>query len=293
MSKQIKFAYFGGEPLGVPVLNKLKEDDLLPELVVCNPDRPKGRGHKLTPPPAKLWAQQENIEVFQPTSYKDPVAKEKLSGQTWDLFVVVAYNFILPEWLLEIPKNGTLNVHPSLLPKLRGASPIRTAILDNTPEAVGVTVMLLDKEMDHGPILAQEKLAITQDDWPVSGPSLDQALADMGGRILAKTIPDWINNKIKPREQDHHLATYCSKLPKAKSELFLSPYDLPTGEEAKRALRVISAYDGIGDSFFTHLGKRVKIKRASIDPDGKLLLHRVTPEGKSETDFENYLYSIQ
>ncbi|MCB9814970.1 methionyl-tRNA formyltransferase [Candidatus Nomurabacteria bacterium] len=285
----MNFVFFGGEPLAVPVLNKLKENNLIPSLIVCNPDRRSGRGQKLTSPPAKIWAEAEGIEVFQPTSYKDDSVKEKLSETDWELFVVVAYNFILPAWLLEIPQKGVLNVHPSLLPKLRGASPIRTAILNNLPDDVGVTIMLMDKEMDHGPILEQEQLILHEKNWPLAGDELDKILADLGGELLSEVIQAWVHDELSQQEQDHSMATYCSKLDKAQAELNINPQKLPSGREATKILHTVYAFSGIGDTYFIHNGKRVKIKKASLTEGGSLLLQRVVPEGKKEIDFTDYL----
>lgn len=289
----MKFVFFGGEPLAVPVLNKLKENNLTPSLIVCNPDRKSGRGQKLTPPPVKVWAEKEGIEVFQPETYKDDSAKLKLSESDWDLFVVVAYNFILPLWLLEIPQKGVLNVHPSLLPKLRGASPIRTAIKDNLPDDVGVTVMLLDKEMDHGPILEQEQLQLDESNWPMSGDKLDRVLANLGGELLAEVIQAWMYDELLPQEQDHEMATYCSKLDKADSELNINPLKLPAGREATKILHTIYAFAGIGDTYFIHGGRRIKIKEAKLTDGGTLHIQRVVPEGKKEIDFNDFLKSIK
>lgn len=285
----MNFVFFGGEPLAVPILNKLKGGGLLPSLIICNPDRPSGRGQKLTPPPTKTWAETEAIEVFQPTNYKDNSAIAKLRESKWDLFVVVAYNFILPNELLKIPKKGVLNLHPSLLPKLRGASPIRTAIMSNQPEYVGVTIMLMDEKMDHGTILEQEQLPIKVEDWPIIGDVLDNQLANLGGDLLAETIPAWMSDELIPQEQNHELATYCGRINKADSQIVINPFDLPAGEEAKKILHTIYAFSGIGDTFFIHKEKRVKIKSADLKDDGKLRILRVIPEGKKEIDFSAYL----
>ncbi len=292
MNTPIKFAFFGGEPLAVPVLNKLKSAGLTPTLIICNPDRPSGRGQKLTPPPVKVWAESEGIEVFQPETYKDEVAKQKLTAEDWDLFVVVAYNFILPEWLLKIPKHNVINVHPSLLPKLRGASPIRTAILNNAPEDVGVTIMLMDKEMDHGPILEQEQLFYNSSAWPVSGPLLDKKLASKGGQLLAEIIPEWIAGDIFPQEQNHNAASYCGRLQKSDSEIKINPLALPAGKAANAVWFTINAFAGIGDAFFVHNDKRVKIKEAELTLGGTLKILKVIPEGKKEISFTDYLNSL-
>lgn len=285
-----KIAFFGGEPLGVPTLEKLHEAGITPQLIICNPDRPSGRGQKLTPPPVKNWAKLHGIEVFQPDSYKDKEKLSRILNEEWDLFVVVAYNFILPKWFLELPKKGVVNVHPSLLPKLRGASPIRTAILENTPDVVGVTVMLMDEKMDHGPILKQE--SFTPPQWPITGPELDTLLANRGGELLAEAIPEWLGGMITPQEQNHDEATYCGRFTKDDARIELDPRNLPIGADATTALAKIFAFTGIGDAFFEYKGERVKIKQATLANDGSLCLLRVTPAGKSEMDFERYKQSI-
>ncbi|MCA9358865.1 hypothetical protein KC926_01515 [Candidatus Kaiserbacteria bacterium] len=292
MSKPLKFAFFGGEPLAVPVLEELKLSGLIPELIVCNPDRPTGRKQILTPPPAKVWAKDSEISVFQPHSYKNKDEFSELLSQDWDLFVVVAYNFILPKWILDTPKHGVINVHPSMLPKLRGASPIRTAIRDNLRDDIGVTIMLMDEEMDHGPILDQMHMPISDENWPVSGPELDIALAKMGGALLAEVIPTWVDGEILPQDQEHELATYCHRLSKSDSELNIDPKKLPSGKDAKNIWRTINAFAGIGDTFFTYQDSRVKITQAELTPNKTLRILSVIPEGKKETDFENYLNNL-
>lgn len=287
----LKIAFFGGEPLGLPALQALVRAGLSPEVVICNPDRPSGRGLELKAPPIKIWAEQNGISVFQPTSYKekDKANLAQLTNTEWDLFVVVAYNFILPKWFLELPKHGTVNVHPSLLPKLRGASPIRTAILENLRPEVGVSIMLMDEQMDHGPLLAQTPLTLNE--WPISGPLLDDMLGQIGGEMLARTIPKWLVGDITPKEQDHDSATYTKKFEKADAELQLDPTNLPSGEEAFKLLSKIHAFAGLADCYFFDNGVRVKIKAAEIAKDGRLQLLRVTPEGKREQGFQDYLAS--
>jgi methionyl-tRNA formyltransferase len=291
MSQDLNFAYFGGEPLGVPILKRLLDAGLRPNLVVCSPDRPFGRKKILTPPPLKIFAQEHGLSVFQPTNYKDDVAKKFLEQHKWDMFVVVAYNFILPTWLIELPRHQTVNIHPSLLPRLRGASPIRSAILRDEPDAVGVSVMLLDEKMDHGPILAQQPFSIEPKKWPVSGPDLDNMLAEMGGDLLTKTLPQWLSGEIIPQTQDHEKATYCGRFIKADSELAINPLHLPNGDIAKQAWCKINAFAGIGDTFFVHKDKRVKITKAQLR-DNQLHILRVIPEGKKEMDFDVYLQSV-
>ena len=290
---KIRTVYFGGEPLGVPVMEELYLSGITPDLVVASPDKPVGRKQIMTPPPVKVWAQEKGIEVYQPDSYKDDSEagpRAKLAVQDWDVFIVVAYNYILPQWLLDIPKHGVINVHPSMLPLLRGASPIRTAIKDDLREAIGVTIMKMDATMDHGPILDQMPMHITDENWPVSGPELDLALARMGGAMLADTLREYLDGHIEPQEQDHDMATYCGRLTKADSELEINPHKLPTSNKAYQAWLKINAFAGIGGTYFMHNGKRIKINEAEFS-HGKLRLLTLIPEGKSSVAFDTWLAS--
>lgn len=268
-----KIAFFGGEPLAVPTLNVLKKHDILPSLIICNPDRPVGRKQILTPPPAKIWAEENGIKVFQPTSLKNRESLALLLDQTWDLFIVVAYNQIMPKYLLEFPEYGTVNVHPSLLPKLRGASPIRSAILQDM-HTTGVTIMLMDEKLDHGPILAQEIIDLS-DRCPVKGRWLDTLLAEKGAELLAVTLPQWLNGDIVPTEQNHEQATHCGKITKNMGEISLQ--DDPYQNYLKYC-----AYDGWpGIFYFDERGKRVKITEARFEK-GKFILEKIVPEGGKE-----------
>lgn len=283
-------AFFGGEPLGTPALKALLDAGIRPDLVICSPDRPAGRGHKLTAPQVKKLAEAHNIPTYQPASYKDDAVKTYLTSESWDLFIVVAYNFILPNWLLDLPARGSLNLHPSLLPALRGASPIRSAILQDEPENLGVSVMLLDEEMDHGPVLTQKPF--TPNEWPMRGLELDVELAELGSALLANTIPKWLRSDLQPTEQNHDKATYTKRFKKGDNEISLDPTNLPTGTAAKKTLSKIYAWHGIGDTFFIHKGTRVKIKDATLEKSGALHLLTVIPENKQPMSFSSYLQSL-
>ncbi len=280
----MKIAFFGTPEIAQIVLNELKSANILPNLIITNPDAPVGRKQILTPPPVKVWAEANNIAVIQPKTLKDSTLVPELTNSDWDLFLVVAYGKILPPWLLALPKHGTLNVHPSLLPKLRGASPIRSAIL-NDERATGVTIMLMDNDLDHGPILSQMVTQISTEKWPVLGNDLDLAMAHQGGAMLVDLIPKYIAGEVNPIPQDHTQATFCTKISKEMSELNIDPYNLPSGDEAYQILLKICAFAGWPETFFIHENKRYKIKQAKLDENGKLNILRVVPEGKTETDF--------
>ena len=286
--EDLKFVYFGGEPLGVPILEELKAANMLPDLVITSPDKPVGRKQILTAPPTKVWATENNLMVWQPENFNDKdLVTEKLKD--YDLFIVVAYNKILPQWLLDLPKHKTLNVHPSLLPLLRGASPIRSAILRDMREEIGVSIMQLDNKMDHGPIVTQKHVDFTDQDWPIKGPILDKLLAMEGGRLLAATIPGYLRDDFELQEQEHEYATYCGKFTKEDSKLEIDPHNLPAGEIAYQNLLKIYALMGGPDTFFHYDKKRIKIKDAEISKEGQLKIIEVVPEGKPPQSFETWL----
>jgi methionyl-tRNA formyltransferase len=286
-SNTLKFAFFGTPEIAVIILDELKQAGYMPSLIVTNPDALVGRKQILTPPPTKVWAIENNIPVIQPTSLKDITTLPEITDASWDLMIVAAYGKIIPQWLLDLPNHGVLNVHPSLLPSLRGASPIRSAILQNIRET-GVTIMKLDAELDHGPIIARLSADIPAEHWPVAGSILDTGLAHQGGALLAKIFPDWVAGTIVPTEQNHAQATFCSKIDKSMSELIIDPSNLPTGVQAHEYLCKIRAFDGWPETFFIHDGKRIKIKHATLAADGSLIITRIIPEGKNEQDWNQY-----
>lgn len=282
-----KIAFFGTPDIAVASLDALHAAGCTPALIVTNPDRPSGRGRTLTSPPAKVWAAAHDVPVRQPTSARDASFVQDLAADPWDLFVVVAYGGMLPKTLLNIPKHGTLNVHPSLLPEFRGPSPIRSAILADRRDT-GVTIMQMDEELDHGPIVAQAHAGIAPDEWPMRGRELDRRLAALGGDLLARTIPPYLAGEITPREQDHANATYTKKLTKDMGELSIDPYDLPTGNDAYHTILTIYALDGWPGTYFFHNSTRIKIADATLDEHGALCITRIIPEGKQEMDFTAY-----
>jgi methionyl-tRNA formyltransferase len=283
----MKFAFFGTPDLAVNALDEMETFGLVPSLVVTTPDAPVGRKQIITPPPTKVWAEARNIPVFQPTSLKNPDDLTLLTGETWDFFTVFAYGKIMPEWLLSLPKYGTINAHPSLLPKFRGASPIRSTLLHDLT-ACGVTIIQMDAEMDHGPILFQQ--AVELYDTPIPGQELDRILSLICGDLLTHVMQELPKGNITSTPQNHDEATFCTKITKDMAEITLDPTNLPTGVEAVAAYRKICAFDGWPEAFFVHDGKRFKIKSASLTDDKKLIIERIVPEGKNETDFKNYKF---
>lgn len=278
--------FFGTSELSVTVLEELEKAEILPQAIICAEDKPVGRKMIITPPPTKVWALARNIPVFQPTTLRE----EKENGITQkikdlvpdcDLFIVASYGKIIPQAVLDIPKHGTLNVHPSLLPRLRGPSPIQSAIL--TEEETGVSIMLLDALMDHGPLVAQEKVQIPN--WPPYADELESILAHHGGKMLAQIIPQWIKGEMKATEQDHDKATLCKKIQKTDGEVDLlntKPYEI---------FRKVRAFCGWpGTYFFTdYNGTRIRVLITKAEfTEGVLSITHVKPEGKQEMSYADF-----
>ena len=278
--KKLNIAFFGTPEFSVKILEKLKKEGFTPSLIIVTPDKPKGRKMLLTPPPTKIWAEKNNLPVLQPTKLKDENFLNKLKETEWDLFIVASYGKIIPQEVLDIPKYQTINVHPSLLPRLRGASPMQSAIL--TEEKTGMTIMLMDAEMDHGPILMQKILETSK--WPIKITELEEKLAKLGGELLTKTIPLWIKGEIKPQEQNHDKATYIDKI--NRQESFID-FD----KNPEKNYRKILALQNYKPYFFAERnGKKIRviIKDAKLE-EGELIITRVLPEGKKEMDYEDFL----
>lgn len=208
MSRQ-KSVYFGTPDFAVPICEAVAE---LTELVavVTQPDKPKGRGGELTPPPVKVWAQARGIPVLQPVKLRDGALAAQLRPLCPDVAVVAAYGRILPAELLTLPRLGCLNVHGSILPKWRGAAPIQWSIASGDPET-GVTLMQMDEGLDTGDMLLVKRLPIGPDD---TGGSLHDALAQLGAACIREGLPAYFEGKLARVKQDdaaHTLAPILDK----------------------------------------------------------------------------------
>ncbi len=201
------FAFFGTPKFAVDVLNALEAHGLVPALIVTAPDKPRGRGLEVSPSPAKAWGFERGIDVVTPTTLKDESFVADLQNSDWDVFVVAAYNKLMPKNVLDIPRKGALNIHPSLLPKFRGPSPALTAILEDE-RSTGVSVMLMNEKMDEGPIVAQARIELEGEAWPPKGSEFEELLATEGGNFLSETLPHWIAGDITAQPQDESKATY-------------------------------------------------------------------------------------
>jgi len=279
------FIFFGAGEIAVGALVEMEKAGLLPALAVTAPDRPAGRGRILTPSPVAQWAEARTIETMKPEKIDEFFLQELLTKKNAleaKVFLVIDYGKILPKRLLDMPEKGIVNMHPSLLPRLRGPSPIRSAILTDERNT-GVTLMLLDEKMDHGPILAQKKVSIPE--WPPRGRELDEILSSEGGKLVAEVLPLWLRGEIEAHEQSHDVATYCKIFLKEDGLLDLS-------DDPYKNLLKIRAFDGWPGTytFFEKNGKKVRtqILDAHI-ANGKLVISLVKPEGKKEMSFADFM----
>lgn len=249
----IRFAFFGTAPLAKGVLEELAHAGFTPALTI------------------------------ESTAITKAFVAE-LATQEWDVFIVASFGKILPRAFLDLPKRGTINIHPSLLPRLRGPSPIRSAILQDEKET-GVSIMLLDEEVDHGPLIAQKKVPLST--WPPRGKELDDVLAHEGGKLLAQVLMPWIAGDIEAREQNHDLATYCASFAKEDALVDLSA-------DAYQNLLKIRAYEGwpVAYSSFERAGKKLRVQLLDAHLEGaKLVIDTVKPEGKQAMPYPAFLNS--
>jgi methionyl-tRNA formyltransferase len=209
-NKRFRIIFMGTPDFAVPALHKLLNGPDQVVAVITQPDRPKGRGKKLSSPPVKLAAEQAGIPVLQPAKIRTEEFLDTLKGYNPDLIVVAAYGRILPSSILALPPLGCINIHGSLLPRHRGAAPIQWAIINGDSEA-GVTIMQMDADMDTGDILLSAAIPLTDDE---TAGSLFDKLADLGGTTLAQALDLLRLDQLFPIEQNHDLATSSPPLSK-------------------------------------------------------------------------------
>ena len=294
----------GTPEFAVPSLAALLRSSYQVVAVYTQPDKKAGRGQSVAFSPVKKLALSQGLEVVQPDSLKVAGTVEKLASFAPDLMVVAAFGQILPPEILALPKFGCLNVHPSLLPRYRGASPIATAILQGD-EITGVTIMLLDVGLDSGPILSQREVSISADD--TTG-SLAVKLAQAGAQLLMETLPLWIDVRIQAQPQEESRASYSKVITKGDGEM---DWRLPALDLWRR----VRAFDPWPGCYAWWRGKRLKLgkvvplygeksgepgKVIALSPpapatvgvetgDGVLGLLRVQLEGKHEMSTEEFV----
>lgn len=230
--------FFGTSDFAVPVLEALIKNKYKIIAVVTQPDREAGRGYEKNISPVKEVALKYGLKILQPEKIKDAEFIKIVEEMSPELNIVCSYGKIIPEEIIEIPKYKTINIHPSLLPKYRGSSPIQTAILNGDKET-GVTIMLMDKAMDHGPIIKNQKLKIKNQNI-VTCEELSKQLMDESAKLLIKTLPDWLAGKITPREQNHNEASFTKIFVKEDGKIYWNK----TSDEIDRQARALNPWPG-------------------------------------------------
>jgi len=232
MKSDLKIIFIGTPEFGAIILEGMIKGKYKPDLVITNPDKPVGRKKTITPSPVKLTAEKYKIPILQKEKIKE--CEEKIKNLNPGLIVVAAFGEILPREILKIPEHGCLNVHPSLLPKFRGSSPIQFAIL-NGEKKTGTTIILMDEKMDHGPILNQRSTEIKEVETALE---LRKKLAQLGSSLLLETITRWTRNLIEPKPQDDGKATFTRALIKEDGRINWQK----TAEELEREVRAFSIW---------------------------------------------------
>lgn len=254
----MRIVFMGTPQFAVPSLEALIRSSYQIAAVYTQPDKGAGRGQQAALSPIKQLAISQGLQVVQPDSLKVPGAVDRLASFAPELIVVAAFGRILPPEVLALPKFGCLNVHPSLLPRHRGSSPIATAILQGD-EVTGVTIMLLDEGMDTGPILSQREMPISADD--TTG-SLTVSLAQAGAQLLMETLPLWFKGEIKPRPQEESQVSYTKAIAKEDGEIDWQLSAL----ELWRRVRAFAPWPGC---YTWWRGKRLKLGAVIPVDEGK------------------------
>jgi methionyl-tRNA formyltransferase len=251
----LRIIFMGTAELSCASFSKLAGDEQFKIVaVVTQPDKPKGRELKLQPSPVKMLAQKLNLPILQPARARDEKFIAQLHELKPDLIVVVAYGQILPQAILDLPKFGCLNVHTSLLPKYRGASPIQSAILNGETET-GVTIMKMDASLDTGEIISQTRTPILPED---NSATLHDRLAQLGAELLVETIPNYVAGKILPKPQPDEGSSYAAKIKKEDGRI---DWNEPAGKNLNR-LRAFTPWPGAFTFLVGRASSRVEIENS-------------------------------
>jgi len=247
-----RLAFFGTPEIAVPALEVCAALGEV-ALVVAQPDRPRGRGQKVEPPPVKARALELGLPVQQPTKLKDGVLAAELAGLGLDAAVVIAYGRILPPAVLAAPRRGCVNIHASLLPRWRGAAPIQWAIASGDP-VTGVCLMEMDEGLDTGPVFARQELPIGPDE---TAGELAPRLGRIGAELLGRALPEWLGGRLTAAPQDPAQVTHARMLEKADAQLDFAR-DAPAVHDWARGM---SPWPGAETSID---GERLKVHRSAV-----------------------------
>lgn len=294
----MKIYFFGTQNFAKHILSSLITDDNIEILgVVTQPDRPVGRKKIMQASPVKILAQEHGLQIFQPAKLKDFIINEEL-----DVAVVAQYGNLIPKHILDHPKHGMINVHTSLLPKYRGASPIQTALI-NGDKTTGVTIMTMDIGLDTGDILKQQKLDINKD-WTYL--DLDKELAHISGDLLLSALHDFVSGDLTPQKQDDNLATHCSQLNRESGLIDWTK----SAEAIYNQYRGLTPWPGIWTTWNEKRLKLLKISKSDVintpgtvtksdnnilvgTGEKSIILHQVQIEGKGPMDIKQFTQGYQ
>lgn len=277
--KKINFVYFSTGFFGEAVLKNLLKESIIPNYIVTSPDRPVGRHQIIEAGPIKKIAIENNIPFFQPEKLKNEETLEKFKEIITEntICIVADYGKILPQVLLNLKTIDFINIHPSILPLFRGPAPLQNTILENKKNT-GVSVIQMDEQMDHGPIVTQKEFSIDENIWPCSTKELSDILAKVAADLVIETLRKYKTGKIIYAEQNHDQATYTKMIQKSDAEIF------PNRDGIDEIYTKYQAYKLWPEVFYINKdGKRVKIKKMSKDK-----IERVIVEGKNESDFVGF-----
>ncbi|MFH1612045.1 MAG: methionyl-tRNA formyltransferase [bacterium] len=293
--EQIKTIFIGTGNFAAIILNDLIQNPFLDiTLVITSPDKPSGRQQKISISPVKQIAIEKQFPILQPDKISE--TEKYISQLNPDINIIADYGQIIPENILDIPKYKSINIHPSLLPKYRGASPIQTTII-NSDKKTGTTIILMDKQMDHGPIIAQQEIEIKNNETTTS---LEIKLAHLSNKLIRKKLPLYIKNKIKPQPQDETLATYTKKIAKEDGQIY---FNKETTKKIIQKMRGLSPWPGLWAIINNKRIKIINAKKTNQQPnnrqlifktkDGFIELKSIQPEGKKIMTGEDFLRGMR
>ncbi|HEX9664621.1 MAG TPA: methionyl-tRNA formyltransferase [Patescibacteria group bacterium] len=304
MKQNKKIIFIGTSEFASIILENLIKNDQAPHIIVSRPDKPRGRKKEIIDNQVVKFAKEKKTQLLQPEKISSIFNLLKETDP--DLIIVAAYGRIIPKKIIDLPRFGSINVHPSLLPKYRGPSPIQFTLL-NGDQFTGASIMLMDDKMDHGPIIAQEKHKISNRETFLT---LQKELADLSSKLLIKTLPQWLNQSIKPMEQNHQFATFTKILTKKDGKIDWSK----TADDIDQQIRAFDSWPGTWAGWNNKILKIHKAHPAEIDLNnqqfgqvfqddynniivrcgfGNLILDRLQMEGKKEMSAADFVRGHQ
>jgi methionyl-tRNA formyltransferase len=273
--QELKIIFIGTSAFGLPILETLMKNKIIPKLIITEPDKPAGRGQILTSSPVKDYATKFRLKLSSPK--KISLAKNEIKNLQPDLIITAAYGQIIPKNILSLAKMETINIHPSLLPKYRGSTPIASAILNNE-KTTGISIILMDEKIDHGPIIYQKKIKIEDQE---TTPDLEVKLAQIAADLTLKTIKKFAQGQISLKKQKESQAIFTHKFTKEAGRIDWQ--STPIKIDAQ--VRALKPWPG---TYTEIAGKRIIIIKTHLE-NGKLFIDQVQPGGKNIMNFADFL----